>query len=109
MKVQQAWGPSSRRPFCLSRAGRTTSAITATIFDGPTATRYEYHLSMLAHCLSRWRHLGASSRPTSSKSQAGGHVDEVGKRLGFHLLHHPSAMRLNCNFADSQLGGHFLV
>jgi DNA-binding NarL/FixJ family response regulator len=36
-------------------------------------------------------------------------IDQIGKGLGFHLLHHTSAMRLNRNFADSQLAGHLFV
>src|ERR1043166_1079948 len=37
------------------------------------------------------------------------HIDEVGQGVGFHLAHHPAAMRLYGNFADPQLEADLLV
>ena len=37
------------------------------------------------------------------------HSYQIGKRIGFHLLHDPSAMDLNRYFAYAKLGRHLFV
>lgn len=56
------------------------------------------------------RHQGwASDVRHSYDAELRGHLHQVGKRPGFHLLHHLSAVRFHRYLADAKLSTHLFV